>query len=171
VIRRVAISVLGIVAAIVLWACWPTSRLPDDVRIDHVVVRKADRELDLYRGSHLIRSYRISLGAEAIGPKQWLGDGRTPEGDYVIDYHNRNSGFHRALHISYPSAADTAKALSRGFEPGGLIMIHGMKNGLGFVGRLHRFVDWTDGCIAVTDPEIEEISRVVADGTRIRIEP
>jgi len=100
-----------------------------------------------------------------------LGDGRTPEGDYVIDYHKPNSSFHRALHISYPSPLDVANALSRGVEPGGLIMIHGMKDGLRYLGRLHTFLDWTDGCIAVTNSEIEEISRVVADGTPIRIEP
>jgi murein L,D-transpeptidase YafK len=169
--RRIAIGVLGIIVAATLWWRWPTLPLPADVHVDRVVVRKADRALDLYRGSDLIRSYRISLGAEAIGPKQWLGDGRTPEGNYVIDYHKSDSSFHRALHISYPSPTDTANALSRGFEPGGLIMIHGMKDGRGYLRRLHTLVDWTDGCIAVTDSEIEEISRVVADGTPIRIEP
>ena len=169
--KRVAISVLGIIGAIALWSILPTAPLPPDQRVDRLVARKADRTLDLYRGSVLIKSYRISLGAEPIGPKQWLGDGRTPEGDYVIDYHKPDSKFHRALHISYPSPSDTASARSRGFEPGGLIMIHGMKNGFGYVGRLHTFVDWTDGCIAVTDSEIDQISRVVADGTPIRIEP
>ena len=170
-IRRIAIAVLVVVVAIVLWSQWPTPTLPDDVHIDRVVVRKADRALDLYSGSKRITSYRISLGAEPVGPKQWLGDGRTPEGNYVIDYHKPNSSFHQALHISYPSAADTANALAKGLEPGGLIMIHGEKNGRGYLGRLHTLVDWTDGCIAVTDSQIEEISRVVADGTPIRIEP
>ena len=162
-IRRIAFIVLAVAIAIVLWARLPAPALPDDVRVDHVVVRKADRRLDLYQGSDLVRSYGVSLGAEPIGPKQWLGDGRTPEGDYVIDYHKPNSSFHRALHISYPSAADTANALARGYEPGGLIMIHGMKNGRVYVGRLHRLVDWTDGCIAVTNQEIDEMWRLLPE--------
>ncbi len=169
--RRVAISLLAVIGAIVAYSSWPTATLPTDVHIDHLVVRKADRALDLYRGKQLVKSYRIALGAEAIGPKEWLGDGRTPEGNYVIDYHKPDSSFHRALHISYPSPSDTSKAHARGFEPGGLIMIHGLKNGRGYLGRLHRLVDWTDGCIAVTNSEIDQISRVVADGTPIRIEP
>ena len=134
-------------------------------------MRKAARTLSLYRGSELIRAYTVALGDEPAGPKRREGDGRTPEGDYIIDYHLRNSDFHRALHISYPSPSDIRAARSAGAEPGGLIMIHGMKDGFGFIGRLHTLVDWTDGCIAVTNREIEEISRVVAAGTPIRIEP
>ena len=145
--------------------------LPDNVHVDRVVVRKADRTLELFRGSESIRSYRVALGAEPVGAKRWLGDGRTPEGSYVIDYHKPDSAFHRALHISYPSARDIAAAHSMGVEPGGLIMVHGMKKGRRFVGRLHTLVDWTDGCIAVTDFEIDEIYRVVADGTPIEILP
>ena len=99
-----------------------------------------------------------------VGQKHEEGDGRTPEGAYVLDYRKADSAFHRALHISYPSASDTARAQASGVQPGGLIMVHGLPNGLGFVGKLHRLVDWTDGCVAVTNPEIEEIWAAVADG-------
>lgn len=169
--RRVAITVVGMVVAAAVWAHWPHSALPVDARADRVVVRKAERALSLYHGSDLMRTYTVALGPEPVGPKERQGDGRTPEGDYVLDYRKPDSSFHRALHISYPSRSDLVAAQSVGADPGGLIMVHGLKNGLGFVGRLHTLFDWTDGCIGVTDTEIEEISRVVADGIPIRIEP
>lgn len=125
----------------------------------------------LYRGGELIRSYPVSLGRTPRGPKQQAGDGRTPEGPYRLDYRKLDSSFHRALHISYPGKDDVAAAIVRGVDPGRLIMVHGMKNGLGWIGRAHRAVDWTDGCVAVTDREIEEIVSVVPDGTPITIEP
>jgi murein L,D-transpeptidase YafK len=155
----------------VVYAQWPRRPLPPDAEADRVVVRKSGRTLELYRGAQLLRTYSISLGRDPIGHKQREGDGRTPEGRYVLDYRNPGSAYHKALHISYPSAADRASAQSRGVRPGGAIMVHGVRNGLGFVGRLHRIFDWTDGCIAVTDAEIDEIWRSVADGTPIEIEP
>jgi murein L,D-transpeptidase YafK len=89
----------------------------------------------------------------------------------MIDGHNPGSAFHRALHVSYPSAVDVARARSGGYDPGGEIMVHGIQNGLGWIGRAHRLVDWTTGCIAVADQEIEELYRIVPDGTRIEINP
>jgi murein L,D-transpeptidase YafK len=89
----------------------------------------------------------------------------------VVDSHNPGSAFHRALHVSYPSAADVARAKAGGYEPGGEIMVHGIHNGLGWIGKAHRWLDWTTGCIAITDPEIEELYRIVPDGTRIDIRP
>jgi murein L,D-transpeptidase YafK len=153
------------------WANWPFAALPAGTVADHVVVRKSARVLELYRGTTLIRSYSVSLGRTPRGPKQQAGDGRTPEGIYRLDYRRLDSSFHRALHISYPGQNDVAAAKSRGVDPGGLIMVHGMKNGLGWIGRAHRAVDWTDGCVAVTDGEIDEIASVVPDGTPITIEP
>jgi len=158
-------------AGIGAWAQRTSTPLADNVRADLVVVKKSVRVLELYNGSNLIRAYPVSLGAAPVGPKQQEGDGRTPEGKYTLDYRKESSSFHRALHISYPAAADTAAAKARGVMPGGLIMVHGMRNGLGFIGRLHTLVDWTDGCVAVTNDEIEEIWRVVPDGTPITIEP
>lgn len=97
------------------------------------------------------------------------GDGKTPEGLYVIDYRNQRSQFHLSLHVSYPRPEQVARAKKKGISPGGMIMIHGLRNGAGFLGRFHRLADWTTGCIAVTNEEIEEIWRVVPDGTSIEI--
>jgi len=117
------------------------------------------------------KTYRVALGREPIGPKEREGDLRTPEGRYVVDFHLHDSAFHRALHVSYPNQEDLARARELGLPSGGDIMIHGLKNGRGWFGRLHRVVDWTRGCIAVTDREVEEIFRAVPDGTPVEIVP
>ena len=154
-----------------LYAYLPRTQLSDGTKADRVVVKKSARTLELYRGAELLRTYSIALGRTPLGHKQQEGDGRTPEGDYILDYRNPRSSYHKALHVSYPSPADAAAAKSRGVSPGGLIMVHGIRNRMGYIGRLHRLFDWTDGCIAVTDEEIDEIWRVVDDGTPIVIEP
>ena len=124
----------------------------------------------LSRGRKL-KEYHITLGFSPIGPKEREGDGRTPEGIYIIDFHKPDSAFHRALHVSYPSAQDNARAAEAGLSPGGDILIHGLPNGLGALGSAYRLRDWTAGCIAVTDPEIDEIYASVNDGTLIEILP
>jgi murein L,D-transpeptidase YafK len=164
-------AISAVVVAGVLWANAPISPLPSDAKADLLVVAKGERTLSAYSQGHLLRSYRVSLGHDPVGAKQREGDSRTPEGEYRIDGHNPASSFHRALHVSYPSATDAARARSGGYAPGGEIMVHGIHNGLGWIGRAHRFVDWTVGCIAVTDPEIEELYRIVPDGTQIEIRP
>jgi murein L,D-transpeptidase YafK len=141
------------------------------VTADRVVVAKADRTLTLYRGTQVLRTYRIALGRNPVGPKEQEGDGRTPEGVYVIDGRNPQSAFHRSLHVSYPNADDRRRATRRRVRPGGAIMIHGLPNGLGALGAAHVLRDWTEGCIAVTDAEIEEIWRMVPNGTRVEIRP
>ena len=162
--------VLGIGAAL-LWANWPSEKLPVGTVADLVVVEKSKHVLQLYADGNLVASFPVSLGSSPLGPKRQEGDGRTPEGNYTLDYRKADSSFYRALHISYPSAADATEAHSRGVDPGGQIMIHGLPNGLRVLGRLQRLIDWTDGCIAVTDEEMEEVWEAVPDGTRIRIEP
>ena len=139
--------------------------------VDRIVVEKAARTLTLFDRQRPIRTYRIALGPNPVGHKQQEGDGRTPEGKYVIDFRKPDSSFHRALHISYPNPADRRRARRRGVSPGGAIMIHGLPNGLGHIGAAHRLSDWTLGCIAVTNEEIEEIWRLVKDGTEIEIRP
>ena len=113
----------------------------------------------------------MALGRSPAGHKQEEGDQRTPEGLYVIDFHKADSDFHRALHISYPNADDIAQARRRGIPPGGDIMIHGLPNGMAWIGRAHLAQDWTAGCIAVTDAEIDEIWQLIPDGTPIEIRP
>ena len=138
---------------------------------DRVLIEKAQRRLTLYRAGVPIRSYRVALGAQPLGPKTREGDGRTPEGFYVIDGHKADSAFHRALHLSYPNAADRARARTLGVAPGGDIMIHGLRNGLGWLGPLHRLSDWTRGCIALSDAQIDEVAAAVPDGTVVEIRP
>src|SRR5947199_9860672 len=136
------------------------------LRADRIVMHKARREMLLLRGNSVLRSYRIALGRDPVGHKEREGDGRTPEGRYVIDRRNPRSKYHLSLHISYPNAADVERAKAAGVDPGGDIMIHGLKPGV-----VHPESDWTIGCIAVTDAEMDEIWELVADGTAIEIYP
>ncbi|PWU19488.1 MAG: hypothetical protein C5B50_06495 [Verrucomicrobia bacterium] len=152
------------------WANWPTRSISPGATADKIIVLKSQRQLNLYSKGHLLKTYNVSLG-RPIGPKQQEGDNRTPEGLYTIELHKADSSFHKALKVSYPSTADCQAASKRGVKPGGDIMIHGLRNGLGLIGRLHRLHDWTAGCIAVTNPEIEEIYRAVPDGTPVEIRP
>ena len=140
-------------------------------KADKILVEKEARRLTLFSCGRKLKEYHIALGFSPIGPKEREGDGRTPEGSYTIDFHKPDSAFHRALHVSYPSAEDNARATEAGVSPGGEIMIHGLPNGLGALGPAHRLRDWTAGCIAVTDLEIDEIYSSVNDGTPIEILP
>jgi murein L,D-transpeptidase YafK len=133
--------------------------------------KKPRGRLTPFSAGRRLKEYRVALGFSPVGPKQHEGDGRTPEGKYTIDFHKSDSAFHRALHISYPSGADTARAAEAGVAPGGDIMIQGLPNGFSPLGSAHRIRDWTAGCIAVTDSEIDEIWILVEDGTPIEIRP
>jgi murein L,D-transpeptidase YafK len=138
---------------------------------DLVYIEKKARRLTLFRKGKPIRTYRVALGFEPVGKKTTEGDGKTPEGRYVIDRRKPNSSFHRALHISYPNADDRRQAAARGVSPGGDIMIHGLMNGMGWIGKAHRARDWTLGCIALTNDEIDEVWRMAPDGTPVEIVP
>jgi lipoprotein-anchoring transpeptidase ErfK/SrfK len=138
---------------------------------DSIVVEKGARRLTLFREGIPVVSYAVALGGSPVGHKERAGDRRTPEGLYRIDGRNANSRFHLGLHVSYPNAADRARAAQLGVPTGGDIMIHGLPNGQGAVGAAHRQYDWTNGCVAVTDEEIEEIWSSVPVGTPIRILP
>jgi len=142
-----------------------------NTKADRVIVVKHERTLTLMSGSTVLKSYKVSLGSEPVGPKQRQGDHKTPEGSYVLDRRNPRSRFYRSLHISYPTPEQRTEAVKTGTDPGGDIMIHGLPNGFGWLGSLHRTLDWTDGCIAVTDQEMDEIWQAVADGTPIEIKP
>lgn len=143
--------------------------LPTEKVADKVLIEKKARRLTLFYNGRSLKSYRVALGPDPEGKKVEEGDKRTPEGTYMIDRRKELSGYHRALHISYPNPDDIAQANARGVSPGGDIMIHGLPNGIGFFGKLHVKRDWTFGCIAVTNPEIDEIWRVVPDGTTVEI--
>jgi murein L,D-transpeptidase YafK len=145
--------------------------LPDGVVADHVLVSKSDRMLSLFSHGRKLKSYHVAFGRQPVGKKVREGDDRTPEGKYFIDRRNVNSKYHLALHVSYPNADDTRRARAGGYSPGGDIMIHGLRRDFGWIGGLHRALNWTHGCIAVTDAEIDEIGRAVRDGTPIEILP
>lgn len=141
------------------------------VQADRVLIRKSARQLTLLRSGKALRTYHVSLGSNPAGAKDRQGDGRTPEGIYRIDSRNAYSKYHRALHVSYPNAADRLRARRLGVAPGGEIMIHGTPNrwrGLPFV---FAHTDWTQGCIAVSDAEIEEMWKLVPNGTVVEIRP
>ncbi len=143
--------------------------LPIETVADKVLIEKKARRLTLFNNRKSLKSYRIALGPNSEGKKKEEGDKRTPEGTYMIDRRKERSSYHRALHISYPNPDDIAQAKARGVSPGGDIMVHGLPNGIGFLGKLHVKRDWTLGCIAVTNSEIDEIWRVVTDGTTVEI--
>ena len=138
---------------------------------DSIVVEKSQHRLSLYRHGALLRSYLVALGQQPVGDKVRIGDMRTPEGIFRIEARNPESRYHRSLRISYPDAAHRAKARALGVSPGGDIMIHGLPARQAWVGAAHRDFDWTEGCIAVTNAEIEEIWSAVPVGTPIQIKP
>lgn len=127
--------------------------------------------MELLAGGIVIRTYKVALGQGGLAPKQREGDARTPEGHYVIDAKYEHSAYHRAFHVSYPNAVDRNRAAKLGVPPGGAIMIHGLPNGKAWVGARHRLYDWTLGCIAVTDQEVDEIWVLVPAGTPVEIRP
>jgi outer membrane protein assembly factor BamD (BamD/ComL family) len=139
--------------------------------IDKILIEKKARKLSLISKGEVLKSYKIALGGDPNGPKERQGDNKTPEGSYCIIARNRESGYHRSLQISYPNERDKKRARQLGVSPGGNIMIHGIKKGYSWVGDAQADVDWTKGCIAVTDDEIEEIDRLVPIGTPIEIMP
>ncbi|HZD08276.1 MAG TPA: L,D-transpeptidase family protein, partial [Candidatus Limnocylindrales bacterium] len=141
------------------------------VQADKIVILKSAHSMTLLSGGKVLKTYKIALGSVPVGPKQVEGDHKTPEGTYLIDAKNGHSQFHLSLHISYPSAADQQRARSMGARPGGAIMIHGLAKPFAYLGPLHRQTDWTDGCVAVTNAEIEEIWKLIPVGTRVEIRP
>jgi murein L,D-transpeptidase YafK len=123
----------------------------------------------VYRRGQIIREFRVAIGTGGLKPKERAGDGRVPEGYYTISAHNAASAYHLSLRVSYPTPEQSAEAAARGVRPGGDIMIHGLPSGRGWVGSRHRTVDWTDGCIAVTNPEMDWLFQTVGDGTPVEI--
>jgi len=138
---------------------------------DKILIEKKERRLTLISKGEVLKTYKIALGGNPIGPKERQGDNKTPEGTYIIDSRNKGSRYHLSLHISYPNEKDKKRAKELGVSPGGGIMIHGIKNDFSWVGDLHTAIDWTKGCIAVTDEEIEEIEKLAPNGTIVEIRP
>jgi len=138
---------------------------------DRIVIEKSKRTMTLMSGSTVLKTYKVALGGQPVGAKQRIGGHRTPEGLYIVDQKKAARQFHRALHISYSNARDKENARNLGVSPGGDVEIHGLGAKYGWVGAAHRQMDWTDGCIAVTNEEIDEIWPLVAVGTPVEIKP
>ncbi|HEY5752034.1 MAG TPA: L,D-transpeptidase family protein [Chthoniobacterales bacterium] len=139
--------------------------------VDRILIEKSKRMMSLFRDGKILKTYSIALGFNPEGHKQQEGDGRTPEGIYWIDWRNPQSKYHLSLHISYPNAEDIQSAVACGVSPGCDIMIHGLPNGADIAGTGSLAMDWTAGCIAVTNAEIEEIWATVPDGAEVEILP
>lgn len=165
------IPLLTAFAVLALCACGFVQTAVKPLHADRVLVFKRARTLELLRQGNVIRTYKVALGGDPVGPKTRQGDHKTPEGVYVLDSRNAHSQFHKSIHISYPSAGDRAAARRNGVSSGGDVFVHGLPNGYGWIGTGHRARDWTDGCIAVTNDEIDEIWLAVPDGTPIEIRP
>lgn len=173
----VRIAPLGVLAWLFLFVCTPVFAVQPDLpgqrseKVDSIVILKKDHIMELVAGGKVMRTYKVALGQGGLAAKEREGDARTPEGHYVIDAKYDHSSYHKALHVSYPSAADRRRAAKLGVSPGGAIMIHGLPNGKGWVGAGHRLYDWTLGCVAVTDEEIDEVWKLVPVGTPVEIRP
>lgn len=139
--------------------------------VDKILIEKKMRRLTLISKGKAIKTYTIALGGNPVGPKVMQGDKRTPEGTYTIENRNRHSKYHLSIRISYPNVYDKKRAKELGVSPGGDIMIHGIKKSLSWVGDFHTATDWTEGCIAVTNKEMEEIARLAPNGTPVEIRP
>ena len=137
--------------------------------VDLIRVEKSAHRMSVYHQGRLVREFRVALGRGGLGDKQRQGDGRVPEGSYRITAHNPNSAFHLSLRIGYPTPVQAAAAARRGVNPGGDIMIHGLPNGRGFIGSRHTQFDWTEGCVAITNREIEWLYKTVKVGTPVEI--
>lgn len=155
----------------VLCCCLLLSWAAPALALDLVLVRKSEGRLYLIDNGLVTKSYPVALGRNPTGHKRQAGDKRTPEGRYVLDYKKADSAFYKSIHISYPNRRDRLRAAARGVDPGGLIMIHGQKNGYGWLAQITQRRNWTDGCIAVTNEQMDEIWNAVPAGTPIEILP
>jgi murein L,D-transpeptidase YafK len=172
--RRTIVLVVGVFALVFctwFYAHHIWNPLPAGTSIDRIVIEKSARKLSVFASGKKLKTYSVALGRNPVGAKQEEGDKKTPEGVYKMDGRNPQSTFHLALHVSYPSDEDKRRATERGVPAGSDIMIHGIRNGLGWIGALHRLNDWTIGCIALTDEEIEELWRATPQGTTVEIRP
>jgi len=169
--RIIVFSSLVLLSCCMFFSLWPEEASGAKVQADKVVVIKSKRIMMLMRDSDILKVYRVALGKQPNGHKLKHGDQRTPEGTYILDSRKSDSKFYRAIHISYPNESDLLTAKMSGFSPGGSIMIHGLPKKLEDIGKAHRLWDWTDGCIAVTNSEMEEIWEFVPDNIPIEIKP
>ena len=167
--KIVIAAFIAIILALGLYYFYPISKIPSHVTIDNIVVIKSKHQLLAYSQGRLIAIYKISIGKNPVGNKEYEGDQKTPEGIYKIDSKNPHSDFHKNLGISYPNEEDIRNSRQLGKPPGGDIKLHGLKNGQEYLGKFQRWMDWTNGCIALTNDEMDELYDHTPVGTRIEI--
>ncbi|MBA4198686.1 MAG: hypothetical protein C0459_14145 [Chitinophaga sp.] len=169
--KLIVISLILFLIALTIYYFYPEKVLPQHIRITSIVVYKSKREMLVYSNNTLLKTYTVSLGKVPIGDKIFEGDYKTPEGRFIIDSKNANSTCYKNLGISYPDESHSQQAKQLDKQAGGDIKIHGLPNKEPYWGKLHRFKDWTNGCIAVTNKEMDELYESVAIGTPIVIKP
>jgi len=167
--KIVILSFLTILVVLIIYYFLPIQKLPDGIIIDKIVVLKSEHKLIAYSEGHMVVTYKIAIGKNPIGEKEYEGDGKTPEGIYMISDKNPKSDFHKNLGISYPNPTDILHSQQLGRPAGGSIKIHGLKNGEDCIGKFQRWTDWTNGCIALTNQEIDELYNHTKIGTSIEI--
>ncbi|MFD2287114.1 L,D-transpeptidase family protein [Pedobacter petrophilus] len=170
-IKKVILITVIILVVALIYNNYPEQKLPENSKVDLLVVKKSENKLMAYADGQLLKTYQISLGDSPMGHKEFEGDEKTPEGVYTINAKNDKSGYHKNLGVSYPNEKDIAHAKSIGKPPGGDIKIHGIRNGLGIINKFQRLINWTNGCIALTNSEVDELYASVKIGTKIEIKP
>jgi murein L,D-transpeptidase YafK len=170
-LRTGAFAAFLVISLIAVSTASPDKPSTPRVYADSVLVVKSERRLYLLKDKEVFAEYPATFGADPEGHKQREGDERTPEGHYILDWKNANSAYYKAIHVDYPNKQDQAAAAARGEDPGGLILIHGQRNGYGWLSPFARFFNWTDGCIALNDDDMEEVWLSVAANTPIEIRP
>jgi murein L,D-transpeptidase YafK len=140
-------------------------------KADFVLVEKSTKTLFLYKEGKLLDKFPVVFGANPVGHKEMEGDEKTPEGGYVLDYKKEDSAFYKAIHISYPNEKDIEHAKIKGVSPGGAIMVHGQKNRFGLAYFISQYFNWTNGCVALSNENMEHVWQAVEAGTRIEIKP
>ncbi|MCU0434018.1 MAG: L,D-transpeptidase family protein [Bacteroidia bacterium] len=171
ILKYTSVLLLVCMIAAAVYYFFPEKKLPQGIVIDRLEVYKSRHEMKAFSGNRLVKTYTVAIGRNTTGDKQYEGDKRTPEGRYTINDRNPNSSHYKNLGISYPNDKDRAEARKKGKSPGGDVKIHGLKNGRGYIGKFHRWMDWTAGCIAVTNQEMEELYVAVKTGAVIEIFP
>jgi murein L,D-transpeptidase YafK len=169
--RKFWITIFASLIGITVYANKTTEKLNPTVSIDKIVVLKSKRILLVYAQNQVVKTYKIALGRQPVGKKEIEGDKKTPEGNYTIWKKGPHAKYHKYLFISYPNKSDVINAHKKNKKPGGLIYIHGLNKRYAKVGKLHTLSNWTLGCIAVTNDEIDELYKLIKVGTKIEIKP
>jgi murein L,D-transpeptidase YafK len=164
---KVVVKIIAVVFVLLLYA----GAAHSEQTADMVIVEKSESRLYLMRDGKAFASFHVVFGSNPKGHKQQKGDERTPEGKYVLGYKNAGSAFYKSIHISYPNAKDRKEARKHGVDPGGDIMIHGQKNGFEGLSFLIQRFNWTNGCIALSNTDMDSVWNAVPPGTPIEIRP